>query len=62
MNLLEEGNLLLQALNASLQVQPSQSGIVNILDTTQKQNNCYHKFKKEADRNKVVDERVKKVL
>lgn len=33
MDLLEEGNLLLQALNASLQVQPGQSGIVNILDT-----------------------------
>lgn len=33
MDLLEESDLLLQALNASLQVQPGQSGIVNILDT-----------------------------
>ena len=33
MDLLEEGDLLLQALDASLQVQPGQSGIVNILDT-----------------------------
>lgn len=33
MDLLEEGDLLLQTLNASLQVQPGQSGIVNILDT-----------------------------
>ncbi len=33
MDLLEEGDLLLQTLNASLQVQPGQSGIVDILDT-----------------------------
>ena len=32
MDLLEEGNLLLQTLNAPLQVQPGQSGIVDILD------------------------------
>lgn len=32
MDLLKEGNLLLQTLNASLQVQPGQSGIVNILE------------------------------
>ena len=32
-DLLEEGNLLLEALNAPLQVQPGQSGIVYILDT-----------------------------
>lgn len=37
MDLLEEGNLLLQTLNASLQVQSGQSGTVNILETT-KQN------------------------
>lgn len=36
-DLLEEGNLLLQALDASLQVQPGQRGIVHILEvvTTQ---------------------------
>lgn len=38
MDLLEEGNLLLQTLNASLQVQPGQSGIVNILDAKKKKN------------------------
>lgn len=32
MDLLEEANLLLQTLNASLQVQPGQSSIINILD------------------------------
>lgn len=32
MNLLEEGNLFLQTLNTSLQVQPSESGTVHILD------------------------------
>lgn len=32
-DLLEEGDLLLQTLNAPLQVQPGQSSIVNILDT-----------------------------
>lgn len=31
MDLLEEGDLLLQALDASLQVQPGQRGVVNIL-------------------------------
>lgn len=36
MDLLEEGNFLLQTLNASLQVQPGQSGVVNILDAEKK--------------------------
>lgn len=33
MDLLEESNLFLQGLNASLQVQPGQCGAINILDT-----------------------------
>lgn len=32
MDLLEEGDLLLQALDASLQVQPGQCGVVHILE------------------------------
>lgn len=36
MDLLEEGDLLLQALDASLQVQPGQGGIVHILQANTK--------------------------
>lgn len=53
MDLLEEGNLLLQTLNASLQVQPGQSSTVNILETRKRhkqsvskkkhRKNCYYK-------------------
>lgn len=70
MDLLEEGNLLLQTLNASLQVQPGQSGIVNILDTdaeTEKKiivttNRKCKKVQREVEieRKKVVDERDKR--
>ena len=37
MDFLQEGNLLLQALNAPFQVQPGQSGTVNILNSNRKQ-------------------------
>lgn len=37
MDLLEEGDLLLQALDASLQVQPGQRGIVYVLGVTTRQ-------------------------
>lgn len=37
MDLLEEGNLLLQALDASLQVQPGQRGVVHILEVITEQ-------------------------
>lgn len=69
MDLLQESNLLLQALNASLQVQPGQSGIVNILDTnTETQINIVRTNKEgkrvqeeqETERMKVVDERHKR--
>lgn len=41
MDFLEEGNLFLQALNAPLQVQPGQSGTVNILQTSTQQENAF---------------------
>lgn len=58
MDLLEECNLLLQSLNPSLQVQPGQSGIVNILETntkkwlrkaTEKVKRCSNKINWEED-------------
>lgn len=55
MDLLEEGNLLLQTLNASLQVQPGQSGIVNILDEN-KDRTHYSHYQQMRSNGKLADE------